>query len=293
MSLPAIIPFVKPPDRAAAGSDFGVALAAWISSLNLSVESYNAYVTAVQAQTPDAIGALGLSTQSEVVVGGAVTLTSAAFGKMHTCTGAVDYPVTLPAAAGNSGKLIGFRIANGFSKLVTLDGSASELIDSAATRIMWAGESAILLCDGTGWAKVAGRTLPMVCRMQGPDSQSIAGSTYTNLTLSAAILNVGALADIPNNRIVMKRPCICLVSSQFSLQALPPTVGAGFQILLNGGHLNYGGGTGLFTGTTPTTDILISVAAGATLSMRGYHANTSNLLTSNGTFLNVTEIVQW
>jgi hypothetical protein len=45
--------------------------------------------------------------------------------------------------------------------MVSVNGNAAELIDGSNARLMWAGESAMLLCDGTGWAKVSGKSIPM------------------------------------------------------------------------------------------------------------------------------------
>lgn len=241
-----------------------------------------------------AAGYLGLSVKSEVSITGATTLTSSAFGKMHVCTDtAADYTVGLPAAAGNAGKLLGIRISSACTKLVTLDGNASELIDGAATRVMWAGESALLLCDGVGWTKVAGKSIPMVCRMQGQESQSIPSATFTTLALPTAIVNIGGMADAANNRVLIRRGGTYHVSAQSSLPSILPTELSGIQILLNGGHLVYGGGVGAFFGVTPTTDALASCSATAVFAVRSYHAHATSLPTGLGTFLNVTEIVSW
>ncbi len=128
-------------------------------------------------------------TYSEVSVTGAVT---AAVGKMHVCSDSgtpADYTVTLPAVSGNTGKLIGFRMSSALTKLVTLDGNSTETIDGATTRIMWAGETAILLCDGKEWKKIAGKTIPMqaVLKLASPQLFEYNTKTllnYTSLTYS-------------------------------------------------------------------------------------------------------------
>jgi hypothetical protein len=94
------------------------------------------------------------------------TTATATIGRMHHCTGtSADYTVTLPAASGNTGKLIGFRMGSttALTKIVTIDGNSSETIDGATTRVMWSNEVAILLCDGSNWFKVAGKSIPMTC----------------------------------------------------------------------------------------------------------------------------------
>ena len=66
----------------------------------------------------------------------AITGTATALlGRLNVCSGTtVDYTVTLPAVAGNAGRYLGFRMAAGLTRLVTLDGNAAETIDTALTR---------------------------------------------------------------------------------------------------------------------------------------------------------------
>lgn len=106
---------------------------------------------------------LSVLTSAEIAVTTTATLT---IGRMHVCSGtSADYTVTLPAAAGNAGKFVGVRMSTALTKLVTVDGNGSETIDGSTTRILWAGESAILMCDGTGWTKVAGLSIPFYCEV--------------------------------------------------------------------------------------------------------------------------------
>ena len=149
---------------------------------------------------------LSILTAAEIAVSGA---TAATIGRMHVCSGTTaDYTITLPAAAGNAGKLIGFRMASALTKLVTLDGNAAEKIDNVLTRIMWAGESAILLCDGANWYKIAGKTIPMLCVMSLSANQSaFVTATVTKVNIDTVdIDNTGLMADIANKRIICKRP---------------------------------------------------------------------------------------
>ena len=142
---------------------------------------------------------------SEVSITGAVTGT---ISKMHVCSGtSANYTVTLPAAAGNTGKLIGFRMATGLTKLVTIDGNASETIDGALTRPMWAGEACILLCDGSNWFKIAGKTIPMTVAMyKAADTGSPTSNVDTKIAVdTTAIDNSGLMADTTNKRINIQR----------------------------------------------------------------------------------------
>lgn len=115
-----------------------------------------------------------------VSITGATTLTTSAFGKLHICTGTTaDYTVTLPAVASSAGKMIAVCVSSTMTKLVTLKGNSSELIDGGNTRIMWAGESATLYCDGTSWYKIAGKTIAMKATKYRAASQPISANTST------------------------------------------------------------------------------------------------------------------
>ncbi len=154
---------------------------------------------------------LGSLTAAEISVTGAVTAT---IGRMHVCSGTTsDYTVTLPAASGNSGKLIGFRMSPALTKLVTIDGNSSETIDGATTRVMWAQESCILLCDGSNWFKISGKSRPMSCILRRNSNQTgVATDTVTPVQLDTSeIDNTGLMADTANNRIIVRRTANYLV----------------------------------------------------------------------------------
>lgn len=142
---------------------------------------------------------------SEVAITGVTTLTSTAFGKMHKISGTTgNYTVTLPAASGNAGKIIGLRIAGNATKLFTIDGNGSETIDGVTTRVLWANEVAILECDGTGWTKIAGKTIPMMCRLEYQGTEITYGSLQA-LQFDTEVFDVGDLGDTANDRIVARR----------------------------------------------------------------------------------------
>lgn len=152
-------------------------------------------------------GALGLETVS---VTGATTLTSSAFGRMHHCTGtSADYPVTLPPVSGNSGKYIGFIMAAGLTRFVTLDGNASETIDGALTRVMWAQETALLYCDGSTWIKNGGKQRALYCHMAPSANATLVSGNELKSTLNATIAdNSTRMADTSAGRMTVRRPGI-------------------------------------------------------------------------------------
>lgn len=144
-------------------------------------------------------------TSAEISITGATTAT---ISRWHVCSGTTaDYTVTLPTAASNAGKMIGFRMATGLTKIVTLDGNSSETIDGATTRLMWAGESALLMSDGSNWFKIAGKTLPMIGVLTRTTDQSMgSGSSYQQVQVDTAEIDTGSVADTTNYRITIRRP---------------------------------------------------------------------------------------
>jgi len=113
--------------------------------------------------------------------------------------------VTLPAPA--SLLVVRLRIDPTSTKLVTLSPHASETIDGASSRVLWAGESAILISDGTNWFKVAGKTITMVCDLYQTSGQNLAnGSTIYQVLLDTTnIDNTGLMADTANHRVTIQR----------------------------------------------------------------------------------------
>ena len=119
-----------------------------------------------------------------------------------TATAAANAKLPAPVA----GKVLGVRVTPASTNLFTLNPNSSENIDGASSRILWAGETAVLLSDGTNWFKVAGKTIPMTALIRLGTTQSIADSTVTKLLLDTSVLdNTGLMADTANNQIAVKR----------------------------------------------------------------------------------------
>lgn len=233
------------------------------------------------------------------------TTATATIGVMHVCSGTTaDYTATLPAASGNTNKLIGFRMAPGLTKLVTIDGSGAELIDGAASRVMWANEVAILRCDGTAWTKVSGKTIPMYARIEAAASQSLANGSFTAITLGTVAGNVGSLTGTANtitvsragNYIVSGGGAATGTGSSAVLSTLIWSIfkaGAEFQRIFRGLTDNVSpgptGGAGAFAP--------VALAAGDALTLSGFingaNYSTEYIAGTSLAFLSIQEQIQW
>ncbi|MBS0343378.1 MAG: DUF2793 domain-containing protein, partial [Proteobacteria bacterium] len=173
-------------------------------------------------------------TSAEISVTAAANAT---LGRMHVCSGtSADYALTLPAASGNAGKLIGVRISSACTRWITVTGNGAELIDGINTRRMWAKESAILLCDGTGWTKIAGRTVPLQCTMRRTTAFSVTQGAWRLLPMLTTVSdNASALAtplgDTTNGYVRCLRGGTYSVTGFAGLTGLANTTANGFGVI--------------------------------------------------------------
>lgn len=133
------------------------------------------------------------------------TASPSVYDTMYNCSGtSSNYTVTLPAPT--AGKLIGFKMDHGLTKLVTLSASSGN-IDGATTRVMWANEVAVLLGDGSNWTKVAGKSISMYCKMYRNASFTIPYNATTDIPIDTTVAsNPSSMADTGNGRINLLRP---------------------------------------------------------------------------------------
>lgn len=174
------------------------------------------------------------------------TTTTLTIGKHHVCSGtAADYTVTLPAVSGNAGKLISVEMSGALTKLVTLGGNASELIDGAANRVMWANETAVLLCDGAQWVKIGGKSIPMVAGISiVSTNQLFSASTWAKILCATAPYNYNAdaiSADTTNKRINIRRTGLYTVSYQVAYSMNNATAGLSHASICKNGSFVDGG----------------------------------------------------
>lgn len=251
-------------------------------------------------QTINATGGGGSADRLSVLTGAEISITgatTATISRMHVCSGtSANYTVTLPAVSGNTGKYIGFRMAPGLTKIVTLDGNASETIDTQTTRVMWANESCELFCDGTTWTKMAGKSIPMNCELSLGTPQTFADATDTLVLFDTTVTdNTGLMADLTNHRVSILRQGIYDV---IAAVGVGPLAGASGNIQCdlkkNGTTVKYFFGSGTTGGFAQPTNAQVgfAYATGDNTSVsffQGTGSSEASILAQ----LQVTERISW
>lgn len=231
----------------------------------------------------------------------AVTLATSDLGKTHVCTVTSAYTVTLPAASAASGHTITIVVTAASTQLLTLAAAGTDTIDGAATRILWAGENALLYSDGTTWTKISGQTIPMFCNMFENATQSIPTATYTKVTLGAtATDNTGLMASITSSRINVLRTARYLVVATISFETLPAASTLETSYYKNGSFLN---AAEVFNGSTSSWNVIqcidtTALTIGDYIEVYAYQGSGSNVTiygsaANDGSSLKLLEIPAW
>lgn len=243
-----------------------------------------------------------------ILAGAEISITEAAtatIGRMHVCSGtSADYTVTLPAVSGNAGKMIGFRMSSALTKLVTLDGDASEAIDGSLTRIMWAGEVAILMCDGAAWAKIGGKSRPMIAGIAISSNHLFGSGTPTKINIDTALVaaSLPGMQDTTNKRLIAMRAGIYSIVGKLRWGNTNNNVNpynTNTYVYKNGSQLSAESGyfpvnSAPFTGVITTAVLSVNDY----LELWGYFdvgtfTTTSVIVSAVGTNLQITEMVAW
>jgi hypothetical protein len=143
--------------------------------------------------------------RSEISITTTATFT---INRAHVISGtSSDYTVAFPAASGNAGNFIQYRVDPTATRLFTLDPNSTEKIDGDTTQIVWAKECGLAICDGSNWFHYQKYRRAMVGSAALNGNQTVAASTLTKVTVNSVLTdNTGFMVDTSNNKIVIKRP---------------------------------------------------------------------------------------
>lgn len=264
------------------------ATAKTFASLNSAVNGLQAAVSSLQ-------------TVAETQVSGATTL---AAGLSYVCLGtSANYTVTLPTAVGAAGQIIHVRMSGALTRLVTLATTNSQSIDGKPTRVMFSGEAATLMSDGSNWTKVGGKSLPMLATMRRVSTQSVSsGAAVASIAWNGTDLdNTGLMADASGiGKITIRRTGIYRVSVYIYSPAVVP---GGFLTL----QLMAGTASAAFMSETPASpggkrtfnlNRQLALNAGDVIDAQAAAANGTSwdILgdpTSNASYIDVNEVSTW
>jgi hypothetical protein len=150
---------------------------------------YNGFFTVSGTVTesllsPEASGLISVAAETNLTSD--TTLSLSAIGKAYVLSDGgtpANYTVELPSGA-TVGDLIMFRVSTAADKLYTLSG-VDVGIDGESDRVMWRGESALLMRETSQWTKIGGLSIPFRGMLVRTASQSFAeGSTYVKCTMT-------------------------------------------------------------------------------------------------------------
>jgi hypothetical protein len=239
---------------------------------------------------------------SNIAITGAYTMGANSFGNLHFCSGTTaDYTLTLPAVSGNTGRIVTIQMSNTLTKLVTVDGNGSEMIDGALTRIMWANESCVLYCDGTAWRKVGGRSIPMVGAITPSATQTISNNTDTKRTgmntTFGADNGVPGMSDTTNSRVVIQRPSKYRVGGAWRISNIGSGANMEVRLYISGAEYFINSRVNA-TGDWPVLQVFSTYAHTTTgeyweLYCKHFVGSNQTAFNSQDTFILVEEIPQW
>jgi hypothetical protein len=146
----------------------------------------------------------------ELTITAGVSLDSSSLGRSIVLADSgtpANYTVNLPAGAPVS-SMIQIRVANGATKLYTIAG-VDVGIDGSPNRVMWQGESCLLVREAANWTKIGGRTIPFRGVLQRTALLAITtGATWVKAAMQVEVGDPTALAlcfDVANGQFVAPR----------------------------------------------------------------------------------------
>lgn len=244
-------------------------------------------------------------TITETAITTGVTLTE--YGKSYVCSGtSANYTVVLPTAVGNAGATISFRMAEGLTKLVTIDGASSETINGQTTRILWAGETCTLRSDNTNWQVLHGKSRPMAASMyMAASSQTIeTGAGEIVLLDTTSVDNTALMANTSTHLLTILRPGYYTVSIQglYAVATVAPTLMEVIALKNGTDIVAQGVMPGILTDYSAPNSVAgaVLLAAGDTLQLNALQnatAQSQTLLGASGaistTYLAAVEVITW
>jgi len=233
------------------------------------------------------------------------TTATLTIGKHHVCSGTlINYTVTLPAVSGNAGKLISVEMSGALTVLVTLDGNGSEVIDGATTRVMWAKETATLLCDGTQWTKIGGKSIPMFCKAAADSSaQQFSSVTFRKILLASEQSDYGSFFS--NSTVTIRRTGLYSYSHCIRYNNNNATANTVHSMLYVNGSLVFDTRSIAYysvnSGMLARSAGAITLNSSDTIELYGYYSGgsfaTSVLVSGSNseqaTFIAIMEVLQW
>jgi hypothetical protein len=210
------------------------------------------------------------------------------------------HTATLPAPAllGGNPQFVAIKIDPTSTQLVTLAPHATETIDGASGRVMWAGECALLYTDGTNWFKRSGLSLPMVGQVTQNGAQSLTSGVTTKLLLDTSVTdNTGLMVDTANNRLKVLRSASYLLGGNIAFNM---TTQCRYDASIRtGGGITprfYGFSSGGANFPNPGGFSVVTLSAGDDLTLFGAQFSGGSgalLINAGNNLLLAQEIVSW
>jgi len=160
------------------------------------------------------------NTSGEVSLGGELNLetdtitadTTAGDHNIILCNNTEDITVTLPAAS-NTDRTYYIKKINSGTDIITIDANGTETIDGALTVVLYVQYDAIrIVSDGSNWHTISDeiKRHSVICRRDA--AQTLATSSTVTVALDATEKDIGVLADLSNDQIVIRRDGLYLIN---------------------------------------------------------------------------------
>lgn len=184
---------------------------------NVTVTNGNGTITIAASGSGGGGDMLSVLTAAEIAITNLTTVPT--IGRMNAIKATTANQTNiLPAVSGNDKKLIGIRITGDSTKLVTIDGNGSELIDAALNLVMHKNEVAVFLCNETLglWTRVGGKSIPFYCEgtygVGNVTQFSYSAFTQNSIPIDTVVDDPDGLINTATDYVVIPRAGRYLVS---------------------------------------------------------------------------------